>query len=197
MDRGVSLDADQVSRRQLLRVEHYGKGSPAWITRFTEPRPVPAITGAFMSMERVWFEQLGGFTESYVFGHYEDADLCLKSIQRGTVPWIHDIQLWHLEGQGSHRLPVHEGGSLANRWLFTTTWSEQVSDGLLGPDPSHPIMRRPSVETAAGVSSLAATPSRQAARAAGGEHAATGKSRSQVSAKSGSARRHVPANGAA
>jgi len=132
-----------------------------------------------------------------VFGHYEDADLCLKSIQRGTVPWIHDIQLWHLEGQGSHRLPVHEGGSLANRWLFTTTWSEQVSDGLLGPDPSHPIMRRPLAEAATDCSSLASTPPWPAARASGGGRAATGKSRSQGSAKSASAHRPVPANGAA
>jgi hypothetical protein len=140
-DTGVSLDAGQVQERQILRVEHYGKGAPAWAARFTEPRPVPAVTGAFMSLDRAWYEALGGFNETYVFGHYEDADLCLKSIQRGTVPWIHDIRLWHLEGQGSHRLSVHEGGSLVNRWLFTRTWNELVADGLLGPEPTHPIMR--------------------------------------------------------
>jgi hypothetical protein len=38
-------------------------------------------------------------------------------------------------------LPVHEGGSLVNRWLFTKTWNESVADGLLGPEPTHPIMR--------------------------------------------------------
>jgi len=142
-DRGVSLDAGQVSQRQLLRVEHYGKGAPVWAARFTEPRPVPAVTGAFMSVDRAWYEELGGFNESYVFGHYEDADLCLKSIGRGVAPWIHDIRLWHLEGQGSHRLPVHEGGSLVNRWLFTRAWSEVVADGLHGPDPTHRLMRAP------------------------------------------------------
>ena len=142
-DTGVSLDAGRVSQRQLLRVEHYGKGAPTWATRFTAPRPVPAVTGAFMSVDRGWYEKLGGFTEEYVFGHYEDADLCLKSIQAGTVPWIHDIRLWHLEGQGSHRLPVHEGGSLVNRWLFTNTWSEAVSNGLYGPEPTNPILRVP------------------------------------------------------
>ena len=142
-DTGVSLDAGRVSQRQLLRVEHYGKGAPTWATRFTTPRPVPAVTGAFMSVDRGWYEKLGGFTEEYVFGHYEDADLCLKSIQAGTVPWIHDIRLWHLEGQGSHRLPVHEGGSLVNRWLFTNTWSEAVSNGLYGPEPTNPILRVP------------------------------------------------------
>jgi GT2 family glycosyltransferase len=142
-DSGVSLDAGRVSQRRLLRVEHYGKGAPNSATRFTAPRPVPAVTGAFMSVDRGWYEKLGGFTEDYVFGHYEDADLCLKSIQAGTVPWIHDIRLWHLEGQGSRRLPVHEGGSLVNRWLFTNTWSEAVSNGLYGPEPTNPILRPP------------------------------------------------------
>jgi GT2 family glycosyltransferase len=153
-DTGVLLDAGQVVQRQILRVEHYGKGAPVWATRFTEPRPVPAVTGAFMSVDRAWYEKLGGFTENYVFGHYEDADLCLKSIEAGTVPWIHDIRLWHLEGQGSTRLPVHEGGTLVNRWLFTKTWSEVVANGLLGPEPTNPILQKPRPLPSASVSTL-------------------------------------------
>ena len=62
--------------RELVRVEHYGKGAPPETTRFVQPRRVPAVTGAFMSFRRDWFERLGGFTEDFVFGHYEDADLC-------------------------------------------------------------------------------------------------------------------------
>ena len=118
-----------------------------------------------MSVDRAWFETLGGFTEDYVFGHYEDADLCLKSIQAGVVPWIHDIRLWHLEGQGSVHLPVHAGGALVNRWLFTKTWSDLVSDGLHGPNPTNPIMRDPQAVPRSGVPAQAAT--RAAAAAAG------------------------------
>jgi GT2 family glycosyltransferase len=164
-DSGVSLEAGQISQRQILRVEHYGKGAPVWAAQFTDPRPVPAVTGAFMSVDRAWFETLGGFTEDYVFGHYEDADLCLKSIQAGVVPWIHDIRLWHLEGQGSVHLPVHAGGALVNRWLFTKTWSDLVSDGLHGPNPTNPIMRDPQAVPRSGVPAQAAT--RAAAAAAG------------------------------
>ncbi len=120
----------------ILRVEHYGKGAPPENVGFLKPRPVPAVTGAFMSVQRAWFEQLGGFTQDYVFGHYEDADLCLKSIEAGCLPWLHDIRLWHLEGKGSARRPQHEGGSVVNRWLFSRSWSEMVRNGLLGPQPS-------------------------------------------------------------
>jgi GT2 family glycosyltransferase len=138
IDKGPSRRGDRTVEWQLARVEHYGKGAPADAARFLRPRPVPAVTGAFISCDRPWFEQLGGFTEDYVFGHYEDADLCLKSIQAGTAPWLHDIKLWHLEGHGSTRLPVHEGGSIVNRWLFSANWGPYISANLLGPNPQHP-----------------------------------------------------------
>ena len=137
LDSGVSLEQGRHRLCQLMRVEHYGKGTPASMTQFSRARPVPAVTGAFISCERAWFERLGGFTEDYVFGHYEDADLCLKSLQAGTPAWMHDLKLWHLEGKGSTRKPVHEGGSLVNRWLFSSTWGEALMHNLIGPEPAH------------------------------------------------------------
>lgn len=142
LDRALSMAGERHRVCQLMRVEHYGKGTPAGLPDFVRPRPVPAVTGAFISCARDWFETLGGFTHDYVFGHYEDADLCLKSLSAGVAPWLHDLKLWHLEGKGSTRLPVHEGGSLVNRWLFSATWGGMVTESLLGPDPAHPLIRR-------------------------------------------------------
>ena len=39
----------------LLRVEHYGKGAPQTRPSFCAPRPVPAVSGAFMSLAKPWF----------------------------------------------------------------------------------------------------------------------------------------------
>jgi hypothetical protein len=139
-DVGLSGDASAMTGRRMVRVEHYGKGAPAWSQEFTRSRPVPAVTGAFISMNRAWYEKLGGFTEDFVFGHYEDADLCLKSISAGVAPWIHDIRLWHLEGKGSTRLPVHEGGSYVNRGIFSDRWDSLISAGLEGKHPQHPLL---------------------------------------------------------
>ena len=139
-DDNISVVKGGLTRRRMLRVEHYGKGAPPDDPGFLRPRAVPAVTGAFISSDRAWFEQLGGFTEDFVFGHYEDADLCLKSLQAGTAPWLHDIRLWHFEGKGSTRLPPHEGGSVVNRWLFSRRWQEVVEAGLLGPNPTHPLI---------------------------------------------------------
>jgi len=143
LDTMPSFASGRKAETSILRVEHYGKGAPPEATGFTTARPVPAVTGAFISTSRAWFERLGGFTTDYVFGHYEDADLCLKSIEAGRPPWLHDIKLWHLEGKGSARRPQHEGGSAVNRWLFTKNWAEMVAQDLLGPHPSRPGLAAP------------------------------------------------------
>jgi hypothetical protein len=144
-DTGLTVDKSAMSGRRMVRVEHYGKGAPAWSEEYTKSRAVPAVTGAFISMNREWFEKLGGFTEDFVFGHYEDADLCLKSIAAGVAPWMHDIRLWHLEGKGSTRLPVHEGGSFVNRGIFSERWDSVIAAGLEGRRPTHPLLSQGSM----------------------------------------------------
>ncbi len=153
-DTGLSMASGQPVVQRLCRVEHYGKGAAAESAQLTRARPVPAITGAFISIDRTWFENLGGFSEDFIFGHYEDADLCLKSIERGAVPWLHDIRMWHLEGKGSTRQPAHDGGLTVNRWLFTERWLQIIEDHLQGPTPSHPALQPHAAVTPA------ATPSR-------------------------------------
>jgi GT2 family glycosyltransferase len=139
IDVGLAMGGPSPAARQICRVEHYGKGAPAESSQFTRARPVPAVTGAFMSIDRPWFEELGGFTEDFIFGHYEDADFCLKSIQKGVAPWLQDIRMWHLEGKGSTRQLPHEGGSMVNRWLFSRTWLSSIEAALAGPAPTHSL----------------------------------------------------------
>ena len=102
-----------------------------------------AVTGAFMSLDRSWFEMLDGFCEDYVFGHYEDADLCLRSLQAGSPAWMRDLRLWHLEGKSSPRLPVHDAATLVNRWRFASRWAETLKADLMGRAPTHPLLRDP------------------------------------------------------
>ncbi len=139
IDVGLSLASGAPIAQQICRVEHYGKGAPPDAPQFLRSRPVPAVTGAFISIDRSWFEQLDGFTEDFIFGHYEDADLCLKSIEKGVAPWLHDIRMWHLEGKGSTRQLPHEGGSLVNRWLFSQRWIQTIRAGLRGSAPSRAL----------------------------------------------------------
>jgi len=136
IDSGLSVKPSGFIHQDLLRVEHYGKGAPPDLPAYQGSGRVPAVTGAFISADRGWFERLGGFSEEYVFGHYEDADLCLKSWQAGQPVWRHDIPMWHLEGKGSVRRAPHEGGSIVNRWHFTSTWLDVVAADFCGPAPA-------------------------------------------------------------
>lgn len=132
VDTGLSFRGYKTTRRDMLRVEHYGKGAPPATASFLLARPVPAVTGAFMSVDRSWFESLGCFSPEYIFGHYEDADLCLKSLSAGKPAWIHPIPFLHFEGKGSTSRPSHDGASLVNRWHFTNVWGEFVKTRLCG-----------------------------------------------------------------
>jgi GT2 family glycosyltransferase len=155
-DTGITGSKTAMTGREMIRVEHYGKGDPEWSTIYNQSRPVPAVTGAFISIDRDWFEHLSGFTEDFVFGHYEDADLCLKSISQGYAPWMHDIRMWHLEGKGSTRLPVHEGGSYVNRAFFSAQWDNFIKDGLVGKHPTHPLLSLPAPSNASKATNSAA-----------------------------------------
>lgn len=133
---GISVGEGAVRRRSMLRIEHFGKGAPSGFEPLLESRPVPAVSGAFISADRAHFEALGGFSEDYMLGHYEDADLCFRSIGRGVVPWLHNLPYWHLEGRGGRRQATHEGAMTVNRWHFSRTWQREVAEGLGGRTPS-------------------------------------------------------------
>ncbi len=133
VDVEFSFRDQQATRCEMLRVEHYGKGAPPHTNPFLVSRPVPAVSGAFMSVEREWFESLGGFSPEYIYGHYEDADLCLKSFSAGKPAWLHYLPFVHFEGKGSAYRPAHEGGRLVNRWHFTKVWGEIVKKSIHGP----------------------------------------------------------------
>ncbi len=143
IDTATMTRRGRVIAQDLVRVQHYGKGAPPDIAALTRARPVPAVTGAFISCRRDWFERLGGFAEDYVFGHYEDADLCLRSIGEGVAPWLHDIRMYHIEGAGSIRARAQEGALFVNRWLFANRWAGLVRDGLLGQCPTHALLAEP------------------------------------------------------
>ena len=133
VDWGTSVADFELRRRPMLRVEHYGKGAPKDSAIFRGSRPVSAVSGAFMSLDRSWFERIGGFAEDYIFAYYEDADLCLRSWDKGATAWVHELDFWHLEGKGSSTpLPHHKGAALVNRWLFTREWHDRIAAELLG-----------------------------------------------------------------
>lgn len=109
----------------VCTVEHHRKGFPE---REGEVRKrVAAVSGALMVARRSVWESLGGFDEDFVYGHYEDADLCLRLKQRGgVVAYEPCLSFWHFEGMGAVHRPEHGGAALYNRWLFSHRWGSEL-----------------------------------------------------------------------
>jgi len=130
MHEGMVFVADPrlsaLARTTVWTVEHLRKGFPDLGDGATTK--VPAISGALMVFDRADYDKLGGFDERFVYGHYEDADLCLRFADNGwKVLYDASLCFWHYEGRGSVKRPEHAGAVHYNRWLFSHTWSASLS----------------------------------------------------------------------
>jgi GT2 family glycosyltransferase len=78
------------------KVIHPGKGLRADL----QSRFVPAVTAACMMMRSELYKSVGGLSEDYVIGDFEDSDLCLKIRAQGKSIWFcAEAVLYHLERQ--------------------------------------------------------------------------------------------------
>jgi GT2 family glycosyltransferase len=98
-------------------------------------RPMPAVTGACMMIDRGAYEEVGGLPLHYVQGDYEDSELCLRLSEAGLENWyLPSVELYHLEGQsylpGVRRIP-----SEYNMWLHTSIWGDRIEKTMDGFDP--------------------------------------------------------------
>ena len=123
-ERDAKLSA--MARVGVWTVEHWRKGFPD--RQRTVPKKVAAVSGAFMLMTRATYHRLGGFNEDFVYGHYEDADLCLRNERDGGAAiYQPSLRYWHYEGMGSVKRPEHLGSAHYNRWLFSRLWSGELA----------------------------------------------------------------------
>ena len=93
-------------------------------------REVDAVTAACTLIEAALYRELGGFSEDYIIGDFEDSDLCLRAILAGRRNHVAlDIELYHLERQSQNRV----GGAVwrtnltvYNCWLHNRRWADLI-----------------------------------------------------------------------
>lgn len=110
---------------------HYYKGMPRHYAPAEQERLVPGVTGACIVTRRELFERVGGFTEDYVIGDYEDSDLCLKIRAAGLdVTYVPSAELYHLERRSiSHSNDYMQGvASQYNSWLHEQRWGDAMTE---------------------------------------------------------------------
>ncbi len=115
--------------------QHYFKGMPRDFAPACRARSVPAVTGAAVLMPTALFHQLGGFSEDYIIGDYEDSDLCLKVRAAGfDIRYQPAAELFHLERRSISRHAGYMRGIACayNRRLHSARWAalmEQLCPG--------------------------------------------------------------------
>ncbi len=107
---------------------HPSKGqSPAGLTGV---RQVVAVTAACALIETALYRELGGFSEDYIIGDFEDSDLCLRASLAGRRNYIAlDIELYHLERQSQNRVGDAEWRTnitVYNCWLHNGHWEDLI-----------------------------------------------------------------------
>ena len=110
--------------------EHPGKGLPDMSTE-KEVREVPAVTAACLLMDRELYEEVGGLSENYLLGDFEDSDLCLKLVEKGRKNYyLPTVSLCHLERQSQNLFSDTSWKTkvtLFNAWQHHRKWNDLIS----------------------------------------------------------------------
>jgi GT2 family glycosyltransferase len=137
---------------------HFHKGMPGGHRPANVARLVPAVTGACLVMMRDTFRDVGGFSEDYVIGDYEDSDICLKIRSIGQeIAYEPGVALYHLERRSMRRNGDYTRGiaSRYNAWLHTRRWDADIR-ALMGEMPEEPDREGEPAELMAGLRRSAA-----------------------------------------
>lgn len=124
---GLYFGRDQ---RGIWLNHHFHKGMPGDYAPAQHARDVPGVTGACLVTRRDTYERVGGFTEDYVIGDYEDSDLCLKIRRLGLqIGYEPAACLYHFERRSIRRSQDYMRGvaSQYNSWLHTQRWEDDIA----------------------------------------------------------------------
>jgi O-antigen biosynthesis protein len=115
------------ARKGVWENQHYFKGFNRVMPAANVSRPVPAVTGACLMVERELFDEVGGLSEAYVRGGYEDSDFCLRLDAAGRRNWyLADVELYHLEAQSYPIAARHT--NRYNAWVQTHLWDQRIEE---------------------------------------------------------------------
>jgi GT2 family glycosyltransferase len=110
---------------------HFWKGYGRDLAEANVDREVPAVTGACMFIRGQEYFAIGGFSDDYIIGDFEDSDLCLKLRDKGgLIYYLSSIELYHFERQSisaeGPAIPVR-GSTLYNEALHAAKWGTFIS----------------------------------------------------------------------
>jgi O-antigen biosynthesis protein len=95
---------------------------------------VHAVTAACVLVDTHFYHALGGLSEDYIIGDFEDSDLCYRAREAGRPCRVDlDVVLYHLERQSQNigQPGWREALTMYNCWLHDTRWGQDLEQGRL------------------------------------------------------------------
>ncbi|MGO1117750.1 glycosyltransferase family 2 protein [Rhodovibrionaceae bacterium A322] len=128
---------------------HRFKGYPGDYPDASNTCEVPGVTGACMFLEREFYAALGGTSENYVIGDYEDSDFCLEVRKAGKTIWYAaEVELYHFERRSvrTNTSYIRTNACQINQSIHHERWGETIGklqDKFAGklPDTVSPLRR--------------------------------------------------------
>lgn len=85
---------------ELWLTDHPRSGCPPEMDVYDKPTEVPAVTGACVVLRAEDFTAVGGWSQDYLLGDFEDSDLCFRLRERGKrILYDPHVEMTHLERQ--------------------------------------------------------------------------------------------------
>ena len=127
----VGMSATYLSGRSSWFNYHLGTGLPAPDVKPGEWWTTDAVTGAVMLLRTAEFLEMGGMSEDFLIGDYEDSDLCWRFEERGKLAVVAaDLRAVHLHRTSMSMIgdeSFRERVSLFNSWLHQSKWLDHLA----------------------------------------------------------------------
>lgn len=107
---------------------HVGRDLPIGTTAYSTPREVDYSSANGFLVDRIAWDTVGGFDESYHPAYFEDVDLCMRLRREGfRVVYEPTATLRHLETQSSS-VPYRSFLMDRHRKRFTSIWADELAE---------------------------------------------------------------------
>lgn len=142
-------------------VNHMFAGENPDIPQANENRFVKAVSGVCMFVKRYVFDLVGGFSEDYVVGYFEDLDLCLRVEENSEykVLYVSDSVIYHFGSITFNKENILQQSFHKSHDVFRNKWTDEVENSsylftskssLYGASNKKVIIRNSNMFTAGG-----------------------------------------------
>lgn len=116
--------------RLFPKSERFGRYNLSFLNPETESE-VDAVSGSFMFMPLVLFQEIGGFDERF-FMYGEDLDICYRVKEKGRKVWYNPrTQIVHFKGRSSAKMSLHSRKAFYEAMLIFSRKYQSVHKSYL------------------------------------------------------------------